>query len=359
MSGTDEEFGERPVAERSRVQRESLAARSTIIDVARAARVSPATVSNTLNNRPNVDDATRKRVLAAVRKLGYTPNLRARRLRTGRADTIALFSSMTFALASGPGRLGFMMEVAATAAACALEKGVALVLVPPLNSGHTPFRDLHLDGAIVSEPLENDPEITLLLSRGVTVVSIGRQLGHTVVPFVDVQPYEASCTAIKHLYERSSGKLGLIVGAQPRFTHRQAEQAYRDFMRVHRGNAVMQRVDEAAGSDGAYEATKTMLSQHPELDALFVSVDVFAAGAQRAAMELGIDIPGKLKIATRYDGLIARESKPPLTALNLHLDQLASLAVDLLFEHMSGRSARMSVVGPVATLVARESSGAH
>src|SRR5277367_969704 len=75
--------------------RRDQAAKPTIIDVARLASVSPATVSNALNGRPNVDAKTRDRVLAAVRKLGYTPNLRARRLRTGRADTIAIFSSMS------------------------------------------------------------------------------------------------------------------------------------------------------------------------------------------------------------------------------------------------------------------------
>src|SRR4051794_40793269 len=75
--------------------RASAVGRPTIIDVARLANVSPATVSNALNGRTNVDDTTRERVLTAVQKLGYTPNLRARRLRTGRADTIAIFSSMS------------------------------------------------------------------------------------------------------------------------------------------------------------------------------------------------------------------------------------------------------------------------
>lgn len=342
--------------ESSSAARERSAVRSTIIDVARVAKVSPATVSNTLNNRVNVDSATRKRVLAAVRKLGYTPNLRARRLRTGRADTIALLSPMTFAIASGPGRLGFMMEIAVAAAASALEKGVALVLVPPLHNGPTPLHDLHFDGAIVVEPLENDPEVAMLQARGVTVVSIGRQLGKGAVPFVDMQPYEFSSTAIRHLHQQASSKIGLVVGAQPRFTHRQAELAYRDFMQAHRSKASVRRVDETQGAEGAYEATKTLLSQHPELDALFVSVDAFAVGARRAAAELGFDVPGRLKIATRYDGMLARECDPPLTALNMHLDKLAALAVDLLFEHMSGDRSRRSVAGPAATLVPRQSS---
>lgn len=62
----------------------------TMSDVARAAGVSVMTVSNVLNDRPRVSEATRARVLAVVDDLGYQVNLTARRLRAGRTDTIAL-----------------------------------------------------------------------------------------------------------------------------------------------------------------------------------------------------------------------------------------------------------------------------
>src|ERR1700683_1326352 len=106
--------------------------RPTILDIARLAKVSPASVSNALTGRRRVAEATRKTVLAIADRLGYAPNLRARRLRTGRADAIAVFSPMPFAIAAGPSRLGFLMEIAAAAAAAALESGIALILVPPM-----------------------------------------------------------------------------------------------------------------------------------------------------------------------------------------------------------------------------------
>src|SRR5262245_14035982 len=104
--------------------------RPTIVDIARRVGMSAATVSNALTGRRPVDPETRERIQAAARELGYSPNLRARRLRTGRADTIAIFSSMSFAVAGGRARLGFTMEIAATAAQRAMEKGIALILVP-------------------------------------------------------------------------------------------------------------------------------------------------------------------------------------------------------------------------------------
>lgn len=332
-----------------------VASRPTIIDVARQARVSPATVSNVLNERTYVEPETRKRVLAAVRKLGYTPNLRARRLRTGRADTIAIFSSMSFAIAGGRARLGFTMEIAAAAAARALENGMALVLVPPLSNERSPVHDLHIDGALVVEPLEDDAEIALLQSRGVPVVCVGRQPGKST-PFVDLRPYEVAHVLLAHLHEQSARRIALIVGAQVRYTHLETERAYRDFARAQRMDAIVRPVDEAGGEAAGYATALELLSTHPELDALFVSVDVFAAGANKAVAELGRAVPRDIKLATRYDGIHARECNPPLTAVNLHLDDVAQLGVELLFEHIAGRTERKSVAGPLATLVPRGSS---
>src|SRR5579884_2093274 len=123
----------------------------TITDVAKAAGVARSTASDALNGRRYVDARTRARVVETARALGYRPNLRARRLRTGAAQAIALISSMPFAIAGGPSRLGFFMEIAAAAAETALPHGFAMILVPPLET--RPGLDyLDVDGAIVVEP---------------------------------------------------------------------------------------------------------------------------------------------------------------------------------------------------------------
>ncbi len=86
---------------------------------------------NALHNTRFVEPQTRRRIEEAIVALNYTPNIRARQLRTGKTNTIALLSSVPLAIASGASRLGFMMEVALTSAMMALEKQHALILVPP------------------------------------------------------------------------------------------------------------------------------------------------------------------------------------------------------------------------------------
>src|SRR6201988_1673463 len=62
----------------------------TVKDIAAAVGVSVATVSNVLNDRPNVGEATRHKVLELARRLGYRPNRAAQAMRTGRTRSLGL-----------------------------------------------------------------------------------------------------------------------------------------------------------------------------------------------------------------------------------------------------------------------------
>lgn len=331
--------------------------RPRIVDVAKAANVSPATVSNVLNESRPVDAETRKRVMAAVARLGYTPDLRAQRLRTGQVSTIAIVSSMPFAVAAGPSRLGFLMEVAATAAAVAMEKGVALVLVPPVQFKRAPIEQLDVNGVLVIEPLEDDPEIARLRARGLPVVTIGRQPDDTTnAPYVDLQSAYTARLLLDHLRMQGGRNIALVLGAQRRNSYRETEAEYEAFARRYKMPRRILRLDETKGEVAAQIACRDLLRDDPNIDALCVPVDAFATGAVQAAADLGRAIPGDLKIATRYDGLRARESRPQLTAVNLHLSDIATIAVNLLLDQLNGNPGPRGRVGPLPELIARESS---
>ncbi|MCY1533321.1 Periplasmic binding protein-like domain protein [compost metagenome] len=85
-------------------------------------------------------------------------------------------------------------------------------------------------------------------------------------------------------------------------------------------------------------------------------MDAFASGAVTAVRESGRRIPEDVMVATRYDGLRARTCVPPLTAVDLHLDEVAQQAIALLFDHLRGDTSRRRVDGPAAQLVPRLSS---
>jgi DNA-binding LacI/PurR family transcriptional regulator len=331
--------------------------RPRIIDVAKAAKVSPATVSNVLNESRPVDPATRDRVMAAVARLGYTPDLRAQRLRTGQVATIAILSSMPFAVASGPSRLGFLMEIAAVAAAVAMEQGVALVLVPPAEFKRAPIERLDVNGVLVVEPLQDDPEVARLRARGIPVVTIGRQLNDTNnLPYVDLQSAHTARLLLDHLWSQGGRNIALMMGEQKRNSYKETATEYAAFARRHKMTPRLVLLNETKGDAAARIACRQLLERDPAIDALCVPVDAFATGAVQAAGDLGRVIPHDLKIATRYDGLRARESRPQITAVNLHLPEIAAIAVNLLLDQLNGVAGARVRSGPLPELIVRESS---
>lgn len=332
--------------------------RVTISDVARHAGVSVTTVSHALNGRGQVDPATRRKVEETARTLGYRPNRHAQRLRTGGSSMIALMSSMPFAVAGGPSRLGFLMEVAAVAASSALERGMAMVLVPPLESGQSPLDILDVDGALIIEPSADDSQLADLTARSLPVVSIGRPGGdgYGAVPYVDLLSGPTVHMLLAHLRARGARQIALVLGAAQRTSYAQAELAYRQVVDASGMAHIALRLDEARGEAGGRDAARLLLAAHPQIDAFLVLVDVFAVGVAQHLQQAGLRVPEDVMIATRYDGIRARTCEPPLTAVNLHLDQVARLAIDLLFERLRGNVDRQTVQSPMPELVARAST---
>lgn len=330
----------------------------TVIDVARHAGVSPATVSNAINQTRYVDKETKKKIDRAIEELGYIPNLGARRLRTGKANAIAVFSSMPFSISAGPSRLGFMMEIAASAAVAALEKQLSLVLVPPLPAGDPSFDHLEADGALVIEPSTDDLYLAQLKKRGVPVVAIGRPnpASSSKVPYVDLQARTVTEKIFAHFRETGARAPALFVGRTDRMAFHETETAYRRIAADAGFEPVVDYLDEREGEDAGFEAAQKLVESHPEVDTLYVLVDTFATGAVRGLQDLGIDIPGRIRVATRYDGIRARESTPRLTSFNLHLEDVAKLALSRLLQEMSEAPGPQFITGPAPEIIVRESS---
>ncbi|MDQ0698850.1 substrate-binding domain-containing protein [Streptomyces sp. W4I9-2] len=329
----------------------------TIADVARLAEVSRTTVSHALNGIGKVDPRTRERIKQVAAEIGYRPNLRAQRLRRGEAKAIALASSMPFAVAGGPSRLGFYMEIAAAAAESALLHGYALVLVPPVQSGSALY-SVDIDGAIVVEPDVNDAAAAQLRERGLPYVSLGRPVSpDDTSPYVDLRGGTVAELLFAHLREQGARRPALIVGSGSRHSSVDARAAYERVAKRYGWEPVVASAPEAGGEQAGYESCAALLAEHPGTDAVCALVDAFAVGAVRAIRDSGRSVPGDVMVVTRYDGLRARTCEPPLTAVDLHLDRAAAAAVELLLGRLRGEGAAASVAtAPEPRVVPRASS---
>ena len=318
--------------------------------------MSPTTVSHALNGKGQVDQRTRQRVKDVANRLGYRPSLRAQRLRTGKAQVMALVGTMPLPVADESARLGFLMEITAAAAHEAIRHGYALALVP---SAEKPLllENLDIDGAIVTEPVEHDPAIRRLRQRGFEVVTIGRVPGaDDAPPHVDPRGAEGCRLLLEHLSQQGARRIGLILGRGHRHSTVEFEETYTRWTKAHRRPTLIVTADEWGGEQAGREAAVRLLTEHPEVDAICAPVDAFAVGALDALAEAGRRVPEDVMVVTRYNGVRARMSNPPLTALDHHLYELGALAVNLLLDRLSGRDGDGIVLGPSPSLVPRGSS---
>jgi DNA-binding LacI/PurR family transcriptional regulator len=328
-------------------------AKPTISELARAAGVSPTTVSHAFSGRRHVDPETRERIHALAREIGYHPSALAQRLRSGRTGTIALGSSMPFAVAAGPSRLGFLMEIAASGAMSAFTRDIALCLIPPQPSEKN-LNQMAFDGVILVEPAADDPLVRHFETRQTPVVAIGRMPGREDIPYLDLHSGATTRLLLEHMREQGSHDIALLTGKGARNSYLETLAAYRDD--AARAGTVPRILvlEEAGGEDLAYDAVPALMRQHPGIDGLLVPVDAFASGAVRALTGLGKRVPEDVRVATRYDGIRAKLADPPLTAVNLHLSELAELAVDLLLDHIEGRAEPIAT--PFPQIIARAST---
>lgn len=329
--------------------------RVTVIDVARAAGVSPGTVSNAISGKRKVDAETRKRIETAIRDLGYVPNLAARRMRTGRTNTIAIFSSMPVAVAAGSSRLGFLMEIAASAAVTALDHNTALALIPPIEDPLKVFDTIPMDGALIVEPETDDPVLGQLSRRGIPTVAIGGAPG-TPGARVDLDYRAMATLLIDHLFAAGATRFPLVVGQSARQTNIVFKEVYRERAGLAGMIPRILEVPELTAETGAAEAIASEILKGQDMDGVLVPIDAMATGVMKALRQYYLRVPADVRVVTRYDGLRARSEAPPLTAINLHLDEVATIATRALVTFIETGQPPEVAAGPAPQLVLRGSS---
>lgn len=334
--------------------------RVTIADVARRAEVSRTTVSHALSGKGRVDPGTRAHVQAAARELGYRPNVRAQRLRTGRSGTVAILSALPPTIVGENSEMGFLLDMAMPAARACLAHGYSLVLVPP-GASREHLDGLDVDGAIVIDPRDRDPNCAALTARGVTVVTVGAPLAVDAVAVLD-RGLSGADSMLDHLVEQGARRVGVLLSVEAHSVSVLLQRELAANGGAWRGAEVSVMAAEAAvGEESGYALARRMLAERPDLDAVYAPLDAFAVGVMRAAAESGRRVPDDLLVATNYDGPRAASTEPPLTVLDLDLAGMAAQAADLLMralndEPVASRRAPDPTVIPRGSTAARRAS---
>ena len=312
---------------------------ATLHDVARLAGVSIKTVSNVINDYPHIRPTTRAKVETAIAELGYTPNLTARNLRSGRTGAIAL--------ALPDLSLPYFAELAAQVIHEAEAAGV-VVLVE--QTGADRDREIELlrsprlkltDGLIFS-PLGMSQDDAAALEVSYPLVLLGERIFDGPTDHVTMRNVDAARAATEYLIAQGRRRIA-VVGAHEGEVIGSAAlrmQGYRealDAAGIEYDDGIVGYTTLWHRANGA-DSMRAILARGREFDAVFGLNDTLALGAMRVLQEAGRTVPDDVAVIG-FDSLDeAAYSIPSLTTVDPGRSWIATTAVATLLARIAGEA---------------------
>lgn len=297
---------------------------ANIRDVAKKSGVSVATVSRFLNNKGYVSQETKAAIQQAIQELDYKPNLVARSLSTKQTKFIGLIVPDIV----NP----FFPELARAVEDMALQYEYTVVLC---NSDEDAEKEMHyietlkqkyVAGFIVATNASNTAHYQKL---DLPVVAIDRKI-HASIPTVSSNNHEGAHLGTSYLIERGCRQIVCLRGPEGVKT---ADDRLAGFLDAVKGKGINTIVVDCPFHFNRSEAiAKEILLKNPDIDGIFASSDISAAGALKAAHSLGIHVPDDLQIVG-FDGIgLSGMLTPGLTTVAQDLYKMGSLATRLLIQ---------------------------
>jgi LacI family transcriptional regulator len=332
---------------------------STIDEIASRLKVSTATVSRALNNKPGVSEETRKLVLQLAEDLNYAPNVAARGLATASTNTIGFLGiDRPFPLMADP----FYLHVLRGAEEELSRKGY-FVIVSTVSPEHLTtaasmqlLREKRVDGLIIPGPFFPPRFIQSIKRTGVPFVLIDNRLEESPADCVLVEDENAGHEATRHLIEHGHQKIVCLSGPNHWASNRARANGYHLAMEEAGLNPVVYH-EETSTVESGYQLMLAALEKTPGLTAVFCINDATAMGAIRAIKERGLSVPGDVAVMGVDDVEIAEHYTPPLSTMRVPKRQLGILAARRLIDLLTCCDDYATITMVTTELVRRVSCG--
>lgn len=306
--------------------------RPRLVDVARTAGVSTATVSRALTGRPGVGPELARRIRQVAEDLGYVVNEQARSLASGRSNTVGLlvheigdpyFSEIASGVMDEAARAGVSVHLANTGRDPASEVEQAKLLI----SGGV--RAVVVAGSGL-DGQDYHPGLGAALERFQGLGGIVSLIGRHHFPAASVRPdnVAAGRTLGEHLVGLGHSRIGLVRGNRDLTAITDRVAGLGESL-GQAGIAIAALPTRCAPfhREGGHEATLALLRDHPEVTAVVALNDAMAVGAIAALRELGLRVPQDVSVVGFNDIAVAQDLSPALTTVRLGLGELGRVAL--------------------------------
>lgn len=321
----------------------------TIKDIAALSGYAVGTVSRVLNGSPNVSEEARARIMAVVEEHHFVLNNNAKHLKQQSSSGIAVIvkGSQNMLFASIVEQLQRLIR----------EKGFACFIY------YIDEEDNEVEQAI-QVCQERHPLGVLFLGSNmevfrkrfssisipcVLVTNSAASLGFGNLSSVTTDDAAAAECAVDHLISLGHRNIGILSGKME--TSNAASTRYTGCLNAFRSHRLpflpeRQFVEARFAMSSGYHAAETLLTQMPEVTAIFAMSDVMAVGAIRAIRDRGLRVPEDISVVG-FDGIdLGRYLSPQLTTIRQQRERIAGRSLEILLRCIESKAPAVHEVTP-------------
>lgn len=329
----------------------------TIKDVAELAGVSPSTVSRVITESKdlNIKDETRRRILDAIRKLDYKPNVIARSLRLKSTNTIGMIVPDV--------TNNFFSILFKGAEKLTSEKGFSIILcntddnLTKARMLISSLRQRQVDGLLLATTIFDDDILHDMNLKKYPHVFVNRRLNNEVESSVLVDNFFGTKLAIEHLISLGHVNIAHIAGPLFVDTAKKRRNSYQFLLENNKIPYNSQLVIEGEMTEeGGYKAFNKLIYEGVDFTAIYAANDLIAIGVMTAAKEKGFKIPEDFSLVGFDDLPIAQKTNPSLTTIKIPIFEMGYMAAEILINDIKKEHNFVNKVVLKPELIVREST---
>lgn len=315
---------------------------TTIKILAKELNLSVATVSKALRDSYEISNETKQKVLALAEKLNYVPNPYASSLRKRESKTIAVvlpevadsfFSQAINGIESVAQDKGYHVLIYLTHESFNREENIL-----------KEFQSGRVDGILISvsgETIHSD-HIKKAMASGIPVVFFDRVCEDVETARVITDDFECGYKAARHLAEQGCKKIAyLSVSSNLSISNNRMQGFQQALADLHFKNNQSEVIICGNDANENYIIIKKALQKKERPDGIIASVEKFTSSIYIACNDLGLNIPGDVKVVSFTNLQTALILNPPLTTVTQPAFEMGKTAATVLFKALGGKNFKL------------------
>lgn len=313
----------------------------TIKDLAKETGLGSATISAYLNGVP-VRSYNKEKIEQAIKKLGYIRNEYARGLKTHESRTIGVLIPELSNI--------FATSIISEMEEMLREKGYGIIVCDcrtDLNLEQESLRFLlskMVDGLIIMPISTDSKALKIALDNNVPITVLDRMTDSDKVSHIVINNREISSQAVNNIIERGLRRIALITGDMEVYTAKERRMGYQEALEAVGCYDESLVYNGGLSVEGGYQATKRMLKECKDIEAVFVTNYEMSVGSMIAMTEEGKLVGNEIEFIGFDNVEMSKVFTPKLATVNQPLKEIGQMAARTITSMIAGEPARNVVL---------------